>query len=73
MASLPHAPLATNGCSASLYLRPCDTCTPTTLSYGSPESLTPEMESVWSWFDTILGDDGRANPRYFCASAGADP
>jgi hypothetical protein len=73
MASLPHEPLPTNGCSGSLYLRPCDTCTPTTLTYASPESLTPEMESVWSWFDTILGVDSQANPRCYCLTVGADP
>jgi hypothetical protein len=53
-------------------LRPCDTCTPPTLTYGSPESLTPEMESVWSWFDTVLGVDSSANPRGYCTTVGAD-
>jgi hypothetical protein len=73
MAALPHAPSSTSGCSASLYIRSCTTCAPTTLTYGSSESLTPEMESVWSWFDTILGVSHWANPRNFCMQVGADP
>jgi hypothetical protein len=73
MAALPHAPSSTSGCTASLYIRSCTTCTPTTLTYGSAESLTPEMESVWSWFDTVLGTATWAKPRYFCMNVGADP
>jgi hypothetical protein len=73
LAALPHAPSSTGGCSASLYIRSCTTCAPTTLTYGSPESLTPEMESVWSWFDTILGTNDWAKPRTFCMQVGADP
>ena len=72
MAALPHAPSSASGCTASLYIRSCTTCTPTTLTYGSAESLTPEMESVWSWFDTILSASPWANPRYFCLEIGAD-
>jgi hypothetical protein len=72
-AALPHAPSSTSGCSASLYIRSCTTCAPTTLTYGSSERLTPEMESVWSWFDTVLGTASWASPRYFCMNVGADP
>jgi hypothetical protein len=73
LASLPHAPLATDGCSASLYIRSCYDCPVTTLTYGSAASITPEMESVWAWFDTVLGVDHVANPRGYCATVGADP
>ena len=71
--SLPHEPLSANGCSASLFFRTCTTCTPTTLSYPSSESLTPEMESVWSWFDSVVGSLTAANPRNYCRPVGAEP
>ncbi len=72
LAALPHAPAATSGCTASLYVRSCTTCAPTTLTYGSAESVTPEMESVWSWFDTVLSASPWANPRNYCAQVGAE-
>jgi hypothetical protein len=72
LSALPHAPPGTNGCSASLYFRPCTTCAATTLNYGSSESLTPEMEPIWAWFDSVLEADHAANPRNYCMTVGAD-
>jgi hypothetical protein len=71
-ASLPHAPLETYGCTGILYFQPCLECKPKTLSYSMPQSVTPEMEQVWSWFDQLPGINGATNPRSYCARAGGD-
>ena len=71
VASLPHDPVSgLERCRPYLYFRLCAGCTPTTLSYPAPESVSPEMESVWSWFDQIVKPAlyPMINPRYFCAS-----
>ncbi|MBN2574653.1 MAG: hypothetical protein JXP73_08800 [Deltaproteobacteria bacterium] len=43
-----------------------------TVEYGMPQSVTPEMEQVWSWFDQLAGINGGTNPRNYCARAGGD-
>ena len=70
LASLPHAPVAgLERCRPSLYLRLCARCPATTLTYPAPESVSPEMESVWVWFDQIMTTATTGNPRNYCASA----
>jgi len=72
--AMPHEPLATNGCTAIFYFRLCRTCTGTTLTYGAPASLTPEMEPIWSWLDDVIGSaSSRYHPRNYCIPVGADP
>jgi hypothetical protein len=66
-ASLPHAPLSGGECGTRLAFRFCDGCATTTLDYAVPESVTPEMEQVWAWFDQIQGINGGTNPRYYCS------
>jgi len=69
VAALPHDPVSgLERCRPFLYFRLCADCAPTTLSYPAPESVSPEMESVWAWFDQIVATGFLANPRYFCAS-----
>ncbi|MBN2574821.1 MAG: hypothetical protein JXP73_09670 [Deltaproteobacteria bacterium] len=72
--SLPHAPLDdSQGCRASLYFRLCAGCAPKTITYPSSESVSPEMESVWSWFDQIVTPaiyPAVSSPRQFCAPGG---
>ena len=72
VASLPHAPLETYGCTGILYFQPCLECKPTTLEYSMPQSVTPEMEQVWSWFDQLPGINGYTNPRNYCGRVGGD-
>jgi len=65
--SLPHpiGPAAEGY--PSLYVRDCAVCTATTISYFGATQLEPEMESVWSWFDTALAGEPATNrPRDFC-------
>jgi hypothetical protein len=66
VAALPHAPLSGWECYPNLYFRLCAGCAATKLSYPIPDSVAPEMESVWSWFDQIAGLTVATNPRYYC-------
>jgi hypothetical protein len=71
--ALPHAPLAgLERCHPTLYFRLCADCAPKTLSYPAPESVSPELASVWAWFDQIVttGLLPAVHPRYFCSGGG---
>jgi hypothetical protein len=75
MTSLPHAPLTAAVCYPLLYFQLCSGCAATTLDYAAPESIMPEMDSVWTWFDGISGLNALTNPRHYCGfqPTGADP
>jgi hypothetical protein len=64
--SLPHAGASAAECSTSLYFELGGTYQPITLDYETPSTVAPEMESVWSWFDQVLGADAWTNPRTYC-------
>jgi hypothetical protein len=65
--SLPHAATGFVECYPRLYFRLCTSCATTTLNYSIPAQLAPEMESVWAWFDQLLGSPtAQPNPRRYC-------
>lgn len=73
LASLPHAPVTgPEKCRPNLYFRLCAGCTAKTLSYPAVESVSPEMNEVWAWFDSIVWNarDLVVNPHRFCESGG---
>jgi len=63
---LPHDPEATGACRATLYYRLCKGCGINTVTYGDPASVSPELEPLWSWFDSVLGEADPSNPRNYC-------
>jgi len=71
--SLPHQPDGATGCHPKFYFKLCETCAIRAVVYDSPEQVLPEMAAVWLWFDRILGDSARTNPRNFCKSVGGPP
>lgn len=66
ISSLPHPTSLGYECYPSLYLRLCEGCATTTLSYTAPQALLPEMDPVWLWFDRLLGKAAWTNPRNYC-------
>ena len=62
---LPHSASVVE-CSPTLYFRQCMDCPATLLSYHRASQLVPEMESVWAWFDSVLGATLGTNPRNYC-------
>jgi len=62
---LPHAASAVD-CSPSLYFRQCKACAVIQLDYNRASQLVPEIESVWAWFDPVLGAAAVTNPRNYC-------
>ena len=65
--SLPHATTGFVECYPTLYYRLCTGCTTTTLNYSIPAQVSPEMDSVWLWFDQFLGGTAATNPRNYCS------
>ena len=65
-ASIPHPPAVASSCRPTFSFRLCDGCPVRTVDYDSPQQVLPEMESIWLWFDRILGASARTNPRNFC-------
>lgn len=63
--SLPH-PASVVECSPRLYFRQCKNCPATLLNYNRASQLVPEIESVWSWFDSVLTAASPTNPRNYC-------
>jgi len=67
LASLPHASTSATDCSAKLFVRTCASCPSETLTYAAADQLVPEFESVWAWFDEVLGSPTSVtNPRTYC-------
>ena len=65
-AGLPHSTTTWAECESMFYYRACQGCTPITLSYIFPAQASPEMDSVWLWFDQLLGASATTNPRNYC-------
>jgi hypothetical protein len=64
-ASLPH-PVTWQECSITFYFRACTGCTPVTIQHVTAAAVAPEMDSVWLWFDNLLGRSAVTNPRNYC-------
>ena len=64
--SLPHATSTWAECESMFYYRACQGCTAVNLKYIFPSQASPEMDSVWLWFDQVLGATANTNPRNFC-------
>jgi hypothetical protein len=65
-ASLPHPPAIASSCRPTFSFRLCDGCPTRSVDYDTPAQVLPEMESIWLWFDRILGASAPTNPRNFC-------
>ncbi len=63
--ALPHA-AGWLECYTSFYFRPCAGCSPVTIEYGGADEVAPEMDTVWWWFDQILGASAPTHPRNYC-------
>ncbi len=73
LASLPHAPLTgPSNCRPTLHYRLCAGCSAKTLDYPAAESILPEMDTVWGWFDSIVWNtrDQAVNARVTCRNGG---
>jgi len=66
LTEIPHGTIGSTGCNASLYFRHCQGCAGFTVRYSAPEQVTPQLDPLWSWFDSILGSTSAGNPREFC-------
>ena len=64
--SLPHAPTSSVECSVLVYYIGCKSCLSYSVNYTVPAQVSPEMESVWAWFDQFLGASAATNPRNYC-------
>jgi hypothetical protein len=62
---LPHT-ATWQECSTSFYFRTCTGCTPITIQYVTAQEVAPEMDTVWWWFDQILGASAPTHPRNYC-------
>lgn len=66
VAALPHPPTSGVECGVGISYTACQGCSALTVSYTIPAQVSPEMDSVWAWFDQALGADATANPRNYC-------
>jgi len=66
VSSLPHPNVLGYECYPRLYFRLCQDCAATTLSYSTPQAISPEMDPVWLWFDRLLGQGALTHPRSYC-------
>ena len=64
--SLPHATTSSAECSVLVYYIGCKSCSSFSINYTVPAQVSPEMESVWAWFDQLLGASAATNPRNYC-------
>ncbi len=64
--SLPHAIVTAAECSVLVYYVGCKSCSTFSISYTVAAQVSPEMESVWTWFDQLLGASAATNPRNYC-------
>jgi hypothetical protein len=64
--SLPHALVTPAECSILVYYIGCKSCSSFSISYTVPAQVSPEMESVWAWFDQFLSASAATNPRNYC-------
>lgn len=53
-----------NECYPFVTVRLCARCDATTIRYGDPSQLSPEMAEVWAWFTEHVPGYNRAT---FCA------
>ena len=64
--SLPHAPTSAAECTVLVYYIGCKSCSTFSITYTVAAQVSPEMESVWAWFDQFLGASAATNPRNYC-------
>jgi hypothetical protein len=66
VSALPHPSTSGVECGVSISYSACESCSALAVQYTIPEQVSPEMDSVWAWFDQVLGASVQTNPRNYC-------